>query len=476
MSVSDWWLQQRISVSKFPKRLRKSWGRTNGPPIHYSNCPDLPEITLSVLSETGQAELTIPVLKQRSYTGNAPLISFALANTPCADLGIDGVLEKLNATLGTSFTLRSRILRLLGIVQLHSILEPYVTRNDDFGTVYARLRLYWYDYDVATIKGNLRTGEEKDKEMQRRVLIHDRITQAECPPSTRVGSTCQSGGAILGFTHAWVDEKDRVDVITPINGYEWPVPMPKDANLDLIRIEMLNLGAEYAWLDVLCLRQEGGKSEHLRPEEWKLDVPTIGSVYAETFRVEISLRMEIGGDTGKDIMDKEVQGKFDEQLVLLREIRQWDMTLEILSEMQNRVSTKPLDKVAGLAYVLRVDPIPIYDPRQLEANAWEVLVDAMLPGKHAELLFYYPHGPRSDWLPEEVSRTKDPDADWCCGYRIESGDVRGLAEVPKEGKPRLGELVFRDAAGSLHTFKIAPLVGFKFGSLGGRAAEREWEV
>ncbi len=33
--------------------------------------------------------------------------------------------------------------------------------------------------------------------------------------------------------------------------------MPKDANLDLIRIEMLNLGAEYAWLDVLCLRQEG---------------------------------------------------------------------------------------------------------------------------------------------------------------------------------------------------------------------------
>ncbi len=68
-------------------------------------------------------------------------------------------------------------------------------------------------------------------------------------------------------------------MMTPINGYEWSVPMPKDANLDLIRIEMLNLGAEYAWLDVLCLRQEGGKNEHLRIEEWKLDVPTIGWVY-----------------------------------------------------------------------------------------------------------------------------------------------------------------------------------------------------
>ncbi len=59
------------------------------------------------------------------------------------------------------------------------------------------------------------------------------------------------------------------------------VPIPKDANLDLIRIEMLNLGAEYAWLDVLCLRQLGGRGEDLRKEEWKLDVPTIGHVYED---------------------------------------------------------------------------------------------------------------------------------------------------------------------------------------------------
>ncbi len=60
-----------------------------------------------------------------------------------------------------------------------------------------------------------------------------------------------------GISHAWVDEKDRDDAMTPINGYEWPVPMPKDANLDLLRIEMLNLGAEYTWLDVLCLPAGG---------------------------------------------------------------------------------------------------------------------------------------------------------------------------------------------------------------------------
>ncbi len=89
-----------------------------------------------------------------------------------------------------------------------------------------------------------------------------------------------SGYTPWGISHAWVDERDRVNVWSPINGYEWPVPIPRNANLDLIRIEMLNLGAHYVWLDVLCLRQEGGLSEDLRVQEWKIDVPTIGSVYA----------------------------------------------------------------------------------------------------------------------------------------------------------------------------------------------------
>ncbi len=55
------------------------------------------------------------------------------------------------------------------------------------------------------------------------------------------------------ISHAWADEDDHADEWTPINGKEWPVPIPKDANLNLIRIEMLNLDVECAWLDVLCL-------------------------------------------------------------------------------------------------------------------------------------------------------------------------------------------------------------------------------
>ncbi len=233
-----------------------------------------------------------------------------------------------------------------------------------------------------------------------------------------------------GISHAWVDEEDRVDAMTPIKGYEWPMPMPKDANLDLIRIEMLNTRshpplrwrAEYAWLDVLCLRQEGGKNEHLHVDEWKLDVPTIGFVYASTRPVvcyfnglgrplhltadyvqsdrswfrrawtlqEISNDAIVGGETEDDVMDEEVRKTFDEQLARLRDIRKRNLALELMLEMRNRVSTKSLDKVTGLAYLLYSDSIPIYDAEKSDAEAWEVLMDAMSPICLAELLFYFP--------------------------------------------------------------------------------------
>ncbi len=244
-----------------------------------SNFHDLPYITLSALTETGQAELTIiPVLKQRSFTGKW-VIPSSLANTPCANLGLDGVLQKLNTMLGTSYTLDPIL----------SVLHSFVAQGLDFGAAYAYLRSYWDD--MHAIKHNLCTGELNDSSMRRRVLVHGRIVDADVPPR-RVWDLCANRvvpywvarGRVWGISHAWMDEKDQENVMTPINGYEWPVPIPSDANLDLIRIEMLNsmqmYGAEYAWLDVLCLQQEGGWREHLRLEEWKLDVPTIGSVYA----------------------------------------------------------------------------------------------------------------------------------------------------------------------------------------------------
>ncbi len=312
----------------------------------------------------------------------------------------------------------------------------------------------------------------------------------------------------MPISRAWVDENERVDAMTPINGYEWPMPMPKDSNLDLIRIEMLNLGLGYAWLDVLCLRQEGRKNEHLRVEEWKFDVPTIGSEYndvitsvvcyfnglgrpfyltADDFESdrcwfrrawtlqEITETPIIGGETGDNVMDKEVRKTFDDQLARLQQIRHRAISLELASEMQNRVSTKSLDKVAGLAYLLNSDFIPIYDAEMSDMDAWEVLMDAMSSRYRAEFLFYFPEPGNGNkywrpswqqimtlkhfvpWSPlwlEYVKRMEGADADWYEGFCIDSADVRGLEEGPKENKCRQGEMVFKDAAGSPHTCKI----------------------
>ncbi|KAG7442001.1 uncharacterized protein BT62DRAFT_923003 [Guyanagaster necrorhizus] len=85
-----------------------------------------------------------------------PVISSSVANTPCINLGVPGLLKKLNTIFGTSYILDNPSL------PCHIFLE-------------------------------------------------------------------------------------RRDVATPINGDEWPVPVTKDVNFDLIRIEMVNAGAERAW-------------------------------------------------------------------------------------------------------------------------------------------------------------------------------------------------------------------------------------
>ncbi len=331
-----------------------------------------PEITLSALGETGQAEFTIPALKQRSYTDRSPVISSVLADTLCADLGVIGLLEKLNDTLRTSYSLDTYETSedpftpqaLAGATfhrnakHLHSLLERCIQRNNDFGTAYACLRRFWYDFATIDFKHELRRREEEDR--RRRQNVRGRITTPDIPPrrvwdlyANRVVPYWVGWALPYGISHAWMEDTERVDVWTPINRYEWPVPIPKDTSLDLIRIEMLNLGVQYAWLDVLCLRQAGGLREDLREEEWKVDVPTIGYVYQRSRKVvcyfsglgrplnlkpgdfesnrfwfnrawtlqEISEHMIIGGETSDGIIQEDVKLRFFGQLASLRRIR-----------------------------------------------------------------------------------------------------------------------------------------------------------
>ncbi|KAF8460021.1 hypothetical protein BDZ91DRAFT_645116, partial [Kalaharituber pfeilii] len=87
------------------------------------------------------------------------------------------------------------------------------------------------------------------------------------------------------ITHSWT--KDMQLWMTPINHYQWPVPLPAGTTFEEIRWEALHAGASYCWLDVLCLRQKTFEpvTEEQREVEWSIDVPTIGNVYRQATHV-----------------------------------------------------------------------------------------------------------------------------------------------------------------------------------------------
>ena len=102
---------------------------------------------------------------------------------------------------------------------------------------------------------------------------------------------------VIPVSHAWAANDDLAFTLAEANQQLWPIPLPRGVQLEDIRGEMIRLGVRYAWLDVLCLRQQAQpalakelalpvsqevveKREQRRLEEWKVDVPTIGAIYS----------------------------------------------------------------------------------------------------------------------------------------------------------------------------------------------------
>ncbi|KAK0432312.1 hypothetical protein EV421DRAFT_2001017 [Armillaria borealis] len=424
------------------------------------------KVTISAFTETGQAESSIEVPLQRSYTSQTPVIPSSLADTPCATLGIQGVLDELNATLRTTYTLDTP--------SLPSILDDCVEKNYNFGTAYGRLRQIWYANDWSNIRDKLRRREEKDRKRRQEALVDKVLIVEPYLPPRRIPSAN----------------------IACMGGYTCHVPIPKDASLDLLRIEMLNLGVQYMWLDVLCLRQKGGTKEDIRVEEWKLDVPIIGRVYRNTWVViylsglglplkegnldskrcwfrhawilqEVGEDRIIAGDTSDGPMHAEPideDGNYETGL-LTRFHKQlgcrqgWLDLFRQLAAMQKRVSTNPVDKVAGLAFPLMPETIPAYHESESLEDAWMALVNSM-----------YARMRLASGLPLGISwsrtRTQAVETDMGAGHdgHPASGPVFCLALKMgmcadwmwnrQKGGDRCGELVVEGADGMQYTFAI----------------------
>ncbi|PBK58619.1 hypothetical protein ARMSODRAFT_1034567 [Armillaria solidipes] len=381
----------------YVQKYKDEWGIT------------LPRVVISTFTETGQAEESIKVPKQRSYTGQKPVIPSSLADTPCTALSVQGTSHTLNTT------------------SVLSLLEECIEKNYDFGTVYGHLHPVWNMHRDSNMQDELHRCEEEDRKINCVVLYW-----ATDRDWTYSSTTCP-------ISHAWVDEKDCENVWTPINRREWPVPIPKDANLNLIWIEMLNLGVEYMRLDVLCLRQKEGFREDLHVEEWKLDMPTIGYTYWE-FWVVVYL-----SGLGQPLSLKE--GDLDSSRSWFR--RAWTVQ-EIGTEGRiiagdtpdGPMHTQPIDhdgnyemdtltrlhkqlKVAGLALPLWPNMIPTYyESGSLEdawtapypgvglgCNKWRPTWDQVMMEPLPAYVNYFGH----------IAHDGETDEDWFDGRCIEKG-------------------------------------------------------
>ena len=236
-------------------------------------------------------------------------------------------------------------------------------------------------------------------------------------------------------SHSWTEDMSPVD--SPVNAYEWPVPLPHGVTLEAVRNELLNLGAQYAWLDVVCLRQKSSDStrEAIRIKEWKIDVPIIGKLYKASPSVDNVIRylnglgkafrrngwqdkrhwsqrawtlQEVNGkyieagipDGVKDLLEEtDDNGTLLRDHLKTREIRlpfqpgkgfgQTDLH-NAIAAMKGRHSQNPVDKIFGLSALLECRVQLAYSENEQEEDAWGRLLRHVSSRIWAELLFGCP--------------------------------------------------------------------------------------
>jgi len=258
-------------------------------------------------------------------------------------------------------------------------------------------------------------------------------------------------------SHSWTDGMDAHSLDTPINSYQWAVPMPQGSSLEDVRQELRACGAEYAWLDVVCLRQRNKVSEGsnpqllvqedlLRAKEWEVDVPTIGNIYrnasgvlryfnglGQRFNPDVGLWSEPRHWTNRAWTLQEMRP--EEEMVnagfetakrlplrtplntpagpltlreMLKPLSEIGLAahsshgisiIELAKHMSKRFATTPVDKIAGINYLIWPKGwtfnLPIYRETIQMEKAWLRCVQSMRRDLKVELLFLFPHPRKS---------------------------------------------------------------------------------
>ncbi|GJE94698.1 hypothetical protein PsYK624_108690 [Phanerochaete sordida] len=401
-------------------------------------------------------ESKVVVPRQMGYRGPLALPN-ELADVACQSLGKKGLLAELNRIQGTSYDLE--------IDSLEARLETCVSEGLDFGTAYSYMRPLWAQQNFERLDFSIEIDLSElnfykmAAQTARMIGRRDRSVYTDpfgvmnyIPPrrvwdlySNRVVDYAvvelwpNTSELVWRVSHPWVHSNRRHTVMTLINNFRWPVPVPVDVDLEQVRIELLNCGAQYAWLDVLCLRQVGeDEDEEERHEEWKVDVPTIGFIYSPPHRSErpeeygpivcyfnglgwpfvleegtlddhrhwlnrawtlqehkhdmLTLGLTEESPTPEE-RDNEVVRRFYERLEILP-FHPPSNIFTVLHAMQPRAAANPTDKVFGLIYFLVTPRYPHGVPAYLEEedveDAWLRVLSAMEQRYRLDLLFLFP--------------------------------------------------------------------------------------
>ena len=176
-----------------------------------------------------------------------------IADIKCEGMQPLDLLAQLNAIFGTNITSAKD-------VDLEGCLAEFIVDSCDVGQVYGYLRPYWFSgLTFGEIQEQITLRKAYDLQLRQGAINGDRIINPSIPPrriwdlySNRVlpyYALPQPAipRTLWAVSHSWVAGPNLQKVHTPINAFAWPVPIPKEASLDQVRIELLNLAAEYVF-------------------------------------------------------------------------------------------------------------------------------------------------------------------------------------------------------------------------------------
>ena len=388
-------------------------------------------------------------------------------------------LSHLNTIFRTAFTLTPEV---------RVCLVGFIDDGCDLGLVYGYLRPWLphirTDHQFAQLPRLIQARRQADSELRSKAIDSNRITTRRIPPrriwdlyanrvlpfyavastSSDIAEITKTKWDLTSYTrrftnendaglsprsitdvpdniwavsHSWVAAPDRQSVLTTVNGKAWRVPIPRKTTLKDIRAELLLLGAEKVFLDVLCLRQEDEllpESESIRKREWRLDVPTIGHVYNDHRRSPVIVYFDGLGLPFRDSEASENRFHWLKRTWTLQETctyiipaglqnkvpalhvtpayhdpwasksfldglkatlgilytSQWPWKRQlgkIIAEIKMRSYSNPVDQVACLAYILECPTLPIYDADMSAETAWGLLVECLPRLMRLTLLF-----------------------------------------------------------------------------------------